>query len=116
MIELTGYRIIWTEEQIRNYVKNNEEFLYHALMFLYNQQTDIEKENGNTSEHNGVGFNAYDAPFLSAIARSYIQYGHLTKGQKEKTIPLILKYSKQLLKEANSSKYRRSVYKEDYEN
>lgn len=114
MIEITGVRKIWTEEEIKNVLKTNEEFLYHALMFLYNQQTETEKYNGNTSEHNGVGFNAYDAPYLSAIARSYIQYGHLTKGQKEKTIPLIMKYSKQLMKEANSAKYRKSPYKEKY--
>lgn len=114
MIEITGVRKLWTEEEVKKCLESNEMFLYHALMFLYNKQTDEEKIKGNTSEHNGVGFNAWDAPFLSAIARSYLEYGRLTKGQREKTIPLLQKYTKQLTTEANSSKYRKSPYKENY--
>lgn len=112
MIEIVYVRRLWTEEEVKKCLDTNERFVYAALMFLYNKQTDEEKVKGNTSEHNGVGFNAYDAPFLSAIARSYLEYGHLTKGQKEKTIPLLKKYSKQLTAEANSPKHNKSPYKE----
>lgn len=110
MIDIKYVRNIWTEEQIKWYIENNEQVLYKALMALYNNQTDEEKAIGNTQVNNGVGFNAFDAPFLCAVSRSYLQYGHLTNGQKESTIPKLLKYTKQLTQIANSKKYNKEVY------
>ena len=76
---------------------------------LYDCQTEEEKAVGNTQEDTGVGFNAYDAPFLSAMIKSLNQYGHLTYGQRDKTKRILQKYSKQLVKMANSRKYNKEV-------
>lgn len=110
MLEIKYVRKLWTEEEIKWYIENSDKVLCKALMALYDNQTDNEKSNGNTSESNGVGFNAYDAPFLCAIARSYLNYGHLTKGQRELTLPKVLKYTKQLTRIANSPKYNKAVW------
>ena len=112
MLEIKYVRKVWSEEQIKWYIENSNQILYKALMLLYDNQTDSEKETGNTSESNGIGFNAYDAPFLCAMARSYLQYGHLTKGQRNLTVPKILKYSKQLTRIANSPKFNKPFARE----
>lgn len=113
MIIITEARKYWTEEEIKNKIDESDKALYQCLRILYNQQTDEEKAVGNTQEHNGIGFNAYDAPYLSAMIKSLDKWGHLTNGQKEKTRPLIKKYSKQLAKLANDKKYNKPVFKEE---
>lgn len=84
MIEVKAYRKLWNEDQIKYFIKTNTSVLYSCLRELYNCQTEEEKVNGNTQEENGIGFNAYDAPFLSAMIKDLNKYGHLTNGQKEK--------------------------------
>lgn len=111
MITIKYVRKLWNEEQIKYWINRSDEVLYLALRALYGCQTDQEKLDGNTSEENGVGFNAYDAPFLSAMIKDLDKWGHLTKGQKEKTRPMIMKYSKQLVKLANDKKYNKEVMK-----
>lgn len=103
---------IWAEDDIARLIQNNEKVLYSSLKHLYDCQTDAEKSVGNTQEHNGVGFSAYDAPFLSAMVKSLEKWGHLTNGQKEKTIPILVKYRKQITKLANeyeAKKYERKT-------
>lgn len=115
---VTEKKKVWTEEQIKYLIQTNDEVLYRALRKLYGYQTEIERQSGNTQESNGVGFNAYDAPFLSAIYKSLEQYGHLTKGQKEKTRNALIKYNKQLTKIANHcciSKIKKDNEVEKYE-
>ena len=87
MLEITAYQKIWNEEQIKYLIQTNRQVLYKSLLVLYDKQTDTEKVNGNTSEHNGIGFNAYDAPFLCAMVKSYNKWGSLTYDQRQKTIP-----------------------------
>lgn len=100
---VTEKKKVWTEEQIKYLIQTNDKVLYGALRHLYGFQTEPERETGNTQESNGVGFNAYDAPFLSAMYRDLQKYGHLTNGQKEKTRKMIIKYNKQLTKIANKA-------------
>lgn len=109
MIVITKVRNYWTEEQIK-YFLNIPCVLEKALLALWDEQTDDEKNSGITKEHNGKGFNAYDAPFLSAMVKSLKQYGHLTKGQREKTTRILSKYSKQLTVLANDRKYNKEVF------
>lgn len=116
--DVTEKKKIWTEEQIKYLIQTNDEVLYRALRKLYGYQTEIERQAGNTQESNGVGFNAYDAPFLSSIYKSLEQYGHLTNGQKQKTRYALLKYNKQLTRIANHccvEKIKEEKPKEKYE-
>lgn len=75
MIKITAYRKLWTEEEIKESMLKSDKALYTCLRKLYECQTDLEKCNGNTSEHNGIGFNAYDAPYLSAMIKSLDKWG-----------------------------------------
>lgn len=109
MIEVKAYRKLWNEDQIKYLILTNESVLYSCLRNLYDCQTEEEKSVGNTQEENGVGFNAYDAPFLSAMIKDLDKYGHLTYKQREKTKYILQKYSKQLVKMANSRKYNKEV-------
>lgn len=109
MIEVKAYRKLWNEEQIKYLILTNETVLYSCLKNLYDCQTEEERSNGNTSEHNGIGFNAYDAPFLSAMIKNLDKYGNLTYGQRNKTKQILQKYSKQLVTMANSRKYNKEV-------
>lgn len=113
MIDIKYARKIWTEDEIKEKIDKYDKVVYSCLFQLYNQQTESEKAVGNTQEHNGVGFNAYDAPFLCAMVKSYNEWGHLTKGQLEKTRPLLKKYAKQLVKLANNKKYNKPVFVEE---
>ena len=99
---LQNTKRVWREEEVVYYILNNDKSLYGALRKLYDCQTDKEKESGNTQEHNGIGFNAYDAPYLSAMVKSLNEWGKLTNGQKEKTRQILVKYRKQLTNLANS--------------
>lgn len=109
MIEVKTYRKIWNEEQIKYLIMTNESVLYSCLKNLYDCQTEEEKATGNTQEDNGIGFNAYDAPFLSAMIKDLKKYGHLTYGQRDKTKQILQKYSKQLVNMANDKKYNKEV-------
>ena len=109
MIKVIAYRKLWNEEQIKWLIMTNESVLYSCLKNLYDCQTEEEKAIGNTQEENGIGFNAYDAPFLSAMVKDLNKYGHLTYNQRDKTKKILQKYSKQLVKMANSRKYNKEV-------
>lgn len=59
----------WTTEDILRKLERSVVFVERALTYLYAQQTTVEQAAGSTQEENGVGFNQYDAPFLSSLAR-----------------------------------------------
>ena len=93
---------IWSEEEIKNLIQTNDKVLYGALKKLYACQTQDEKANGDTKEHNGMGFNSVDAPFLSSVAEFLLQRGYLTDKQKACTRKRLVKYNKQLTRLANA--------------
>ena len=109
MIEVQAYRRIWNEDQIKYLMLTNAYVLYSCLENLYDCQTEEEKAVGNTQVDNGIGFNAYDAPFLSAMIKDLKKYGHLTFTQRDKTRKMLEKYSKQLVKMANDKRYNKEV-------
>lgn len=92
---------VWTAEEIKNLIQTNDKVLYGALKKLYGCQTKAEQTSESTQEHNGVGFNAIDAPFLSSLAESLNKYGRLTDKQKAAARKRLVKYNAQLTKLAN---------------
>ena len=92
----------WTAEEIKRLVQENDKVLYGALKKLYACQTAGEKVSGSTHEHNGEGFNAIDAPFLSSCAEFLIKTGFLTSKQKVLVRKKMIKYNKQLTALANA--------------
>lgn len=70
--------------------------VYRALQFLYSRQTSQEQSAAATVVDNGEGFNGFDAPFLSDVAKRAKQYGSLTPNQTEVIARKLIKYAKQL--------------------
>lgn len=93
---------IWTEDEIKNLVQNNDKVLYRALRKLYACQTADEQDAGETKEHNGMGFNGVDAPILSSFCEFLDKTGFLTPKQKVIARKKLVKYNKQLTKLANA--------------
>ena len=92
---------IWTEDEIRDYVQTNDKVLYGAIKKLYDEQTEDEKEAGETKHYNGVGFNGADSKFMSSVAEFLIRRGYLTDKQKFAARKRMVKYTKQLTRLAN---------------
>lgn len=92
---------IWTEDEIRDYVQTNDKVLYGAIKKLYNEQTEDEKEAGQTKHYNNVGFNGADSKFMSSVAEFLIKRGYLTDKQKFAARKRMVKYTKQLTRLAN---------------
>lgn len=94
---------IWTEEEIKTLIQENDKVLYGALRKLYAEQTADEQADGNTKVHNGVGFNGVDAPILSSMAEFLKKTGFLTSKQKALARKKLIKYNKQLTCLANQA-------------
>lgn len=92
---------IWTEDEIRDYVQTNDKVLYGTIKKLYNEQTEDEKEAGQTKHYNNVGFNGADSKFMSSVAEFLIRRGYLTEKQKFAARKRMVKYTKQLTRLAN---------------
>ena len=83
---------IWSEDEIRNLIQTNETVLYRALLKLYGCQTAEEKDSGETKDHNGAGFNSFDAKFLTSASEFLLNKGYLTDRQKAVVRKKLIKY------------------------
>lgn len=93
---------LWTSDEVMSLLDSNDKVLYGALKHLYACQTDQEKTSASTREHNGKGFNAFDAEFLTSICKQLLQRGSLSQKQKEVARKKLKKYKTQLTALANS--------------
>lgn len=91
----------WLVEDIRNLIESNDQFVLNCLLKLYSLQTEDEKECEQTVNHNGLGFNGYDAKPLTNIAKQCCEARFITFRQINFVRTRILKYAKQLTKIAN---------------
>lgn len=53
------------------YGKASAQWVYRAMMAVYERQTETEKAARQTEEHNGVGFNGVDAEIMSSFAEQF---------------------------------------------
>ena len=93
---------VWTEDEIKRLVQENDKVLYGALLKLYGEQTKDEQDDGETKYHNGVGFNGADSRFLTSVSEFLKQRGFLTPKQKAVVRRKLIKYNKQLTRLANA--------------
>lgn len=91
-------KVYETKEQIKELLATNDKALARAILALYARQTADEQAVGTTKVHNGAGFNAHDAPFLTSIAKALPKWNnHMTPRQIAKARPMMMKYAGQLL-------------------
>jgi hypothetical protein len=91
---------VWRQADILDLLERNDAAVVRGLKLIYARQTAGEQASLSTREHNGRGFTALDAPFLSDIARKLPRYNdHMTPRQMFKVRLKLKKYWKQLLEE-----------------
>lgn len=103
----------WNVENVREKlgeegrpVTKNAAFIERCIVVLYGFQTPTEQDMETTAQHNGEGFNATDAPFLSSLAKQ-IERSNRLPGTRLSPRQLLtgrdrlLKYAGQLARYAN---------------
>ncbi len=91
----------WSTKEIKDLLKKSDKAVMRGISAIHSLQTNQEQINRGTVEHNGVGFNSYDAEFLSSLAEFYKDKDFLSPRQIELGRKGILKYSAQLCRIAN---------------
>ena len=93
---------VWTRDEIKNLILNNDKMVARSLVQLYNCQEANEKECKETTVRNGCGFNAIDANILSSFAEFYLQNSFLSVKQIAIARKKLVKYVGQLTNIANA--------------
>lgn len=96
----------WRQIDIVDLLQKNDRAVCRGVVAIYNRQTNSEKQDGNTHEHNGIGFNSADAGILSSFARQILRNSGRPKCPlSEKQVAVarhkMLKYARQLTDIAN---------------
>lgn len=91
MIKIPG-----TKEEIKELLKESDEHVIGALLFLYHRQSEEEKDCYDTVDKNGIGFNGPDSGFLTSLSKFYLKNGFLTGRQIGGARRAIMKYAGQL--------------------
>ena len=91
-----------TTEEVREILRTNDGAVVRAIQVLYDRQTATEQACRATFDANGVGFNAFDAEFLTSLARYTEEHGGLTRRQVAAGRRAVMKYAGQLADIANA--------------
>lgn len=100
--EMTGLRTLreW-RAYIQGLLGERDDAVEAALVYLYSLQTDPEKHSGTSKVRNGKGINAFDAPFVTRMARKVLSHERLSDADMGRAVKVCGKYWRQL---ADSSK------------
>lgn len=82
---------------IKNLLKTNNNALLKAILLIYDNQTEEEKNKGESIEDNCTGFNKVDAKEMGKIAIKIKAGKALTEGELAKSRNKMQKYWKQLM-------------------
>lgn len=96
-------QLVWDKAHIQTLLQNSDKAVVRALEVLYAKQTATEQATDQTQEHNGVGFSGRDAELLSSFAKFYKRAGFLTEKQMGIARQRLMKYWRQLLKDAEAN-------------
>lgn len=98
-----------TKDSILALIDSNDKAVGRAVVAIYRRQTQEERNAEATLKHNNVGFNSYDARYLSYVATYYMRHQQLTGKHLAKARSKVRKYWKQLLEIANDNQSKREV-------
>ncbi len=91
----------WKSDEIKTLLQKSDKAVRRGILAIHSLQTDDEQNYRNTVHENGVGFNSYDADFLSSLAEFYKTRGFLSPRQLTLGRRGVMKYSGQLTMIAN---------------
>lgn len=92
---------MYTKEFIKSKLLTDDKWLIHGLMAINKFQTADERHIGRTEHSNGVGFNAFDAPFLTQMVIRVNRKLYLSPTQIATIRKRMSKYAGQLESIAN---------------
>jgi len=84
-------------EFVRDRIRNDERWATRGLIRIYENQTQDERQSHDTKDHNGIGFTAFDAEFLSSCAEAYQRYRRLSPARMVHVQAKMVKYAAQLI-------------------
>lgn len=96
MTTYTSLEALISKMKVQITTKNDQ--TVKALLRIYANQTNYEKQSENTVYRNNVGFIPQDAKLLSSMAYFKIKNGFLTEKQIKLIQPMIAKYAGQLVR------------------
>ena len=85
------------KEKIKTLLLTNEVALRRGILRIFERQTQDEQRSHNTHYHNGIGFSASDAKFLSDMAALVRNNRAMSEGQLIVSRRKMVKYANQLL-------------------
>lgn len=85
------------ESYLKNLIKINDKALLKSIILIYNNQTNEEKNKGESIEDNKIGFSKIDAYEMGKIALKIKKGKPLTEGELAKSRNKMQKYWKQLM-------------------
>jgi len=92
--------IALSKNDIRNLIATNDRAVERALLVMLNRQTADEARGNTTKKANGIGYNKRDAPFGTDLGKKLKMGVRLSPRQIQCARAMLLKYSGQLLDEA----------------
>lgn len=89
---------------IRQMITTNADWSKRALMRIFENQTNDEKQDFDTKHHNNIGFTGHDANILTSFAKNLLEYNHLTEKQMACLYKMIGKYAGQIYRMSDDEK------------
>jgi hypothetical protein len=96
---------------LQNKLAMDSTWAIRALVRIAREQTDDEKVQDQTREHNGVGFRCCDAFILTRLAKAFNQYGRLTPKQLALVMRKVPVYARQLVRLTGVDPIRKALSK-----
>jgi hypothetical protein len=90
-----------TKESIQELLRTNDRAVYRALLALHARQTDDEVAGATTRHTNGIGFNKFDAAWMTDMVGKFRRYGSLLPKPLAITRNKLMRYHRQLIEIAN---------------
>ncbi len=94
-------RVDWTQEEIKEMLRENDRAVIRALIAIWKYQTVSEQGQGESHEDNNVGFTGVDAEICTSLVNFYNDRGYLTQKQMIIARKKSMKYTRQLKAIAN---------------
>lgn len=87
-----------TKDYIQKMVSTEPKWTVAAILALYERQTEDEKAEGSAKVYNRMGFNKFDAAFMTSLAEQLLADKFLSAKQLGAAQKVLKKYAGQLLR------------------
>lgn len=91
----------WDTEQIRELLRTNPRAVVRGVEVIHQRQTLTEQVTASTRDRNGVGWNAFDAEYMTRAADMIARRRRLPPSMLPRVRHRLMKYAGQLARVAN---------------